>query len=226
MRDDDTTEDASRQSPSTTTSVRLFNGLGGVELGVRHSGHKAMLFVRIRKLVIAGWWKAPGIPGKTPMDRFAADAAARRAAVRAKDAPEVDGITASASVTHAAGVAEIGKAPEPAPEQERPWIPGRIIRGSEPAASTRVIEPETAVIEAEVVQPAAEVARPAAQVIAPDATAELADDQNVMHRLWKRVTAPFKKGSQASLPGRGETCQYEAGRTAFSGITGAQGMDR
>lgn len=195
MRDDDTTEDASRQSPSTTTSVRLFNGLGGVELGVRHSGHKALLFVRIRKLVIAGWWKAPGIGGKTPMDRFAADAAARRAEVKAKDASGIASITTSASVAHAAGVAEVGRAAGTAPEQERPWIPGRIIRRSGPAASTRVIEPETAVIEAEVVQPAA-------QVIAPDATAELADDQNVMHRLWKRVTAPFKKDSQASLPGR------------------------
>lgn len=61
VSDDHTTEVAVRPSSAT---VRLFHGLGGVELGVRHTGRKALVFVKFRKLVIAGWWKAPSVaPG-------------------------------------------------------------------------------------------------------------------------------------------------------------------
>lgn len=152
--------------------MRLFNGLGGVELGVRHSGHKAMLFVRIRKLVIAGWWKAPGIAGKTPAEiaveraeerRAAAGVANARPGIQPKGDSEVASLTTSASVSHAAGVTELGTTAEAAPPKERPRIPGRI-------------------------------GRPAAQVIEPESPAALADDQNVMHRLWKRFSSSFKKG--------------------------------
>lgn len=63
VRDDEMTEVGVRSATAvrpTTTSVRLLPSLGGVELGVRRTGHKALVFVRFRKLVVAGWWKAPG----------------------------------------------------------------------------------------------------------------------------------------------------------------------
>lgn len=72
MRDDETTGVAVRPAGAarpaetaerpTSATVRLLHGLGGLELGVRHTGRKAMVFVRFRKLVVAGWWKAPTIP--------------------------------------------------------------------------------------------------------------------------------------------------------------------
>jgi hypothetical protein len=55
VRYDDTTE--APVVPSSA-SVRLFGGLGGVELGVRQVRRRAMVFVRVRKVVIALWWKA------------------------------------------------------------------------------------------------------------------------------------------------------------------------
>lgn len=55
VRYDDTTE--APAAPSAA-SVRLFDRLGGVELGVRQTRRRAMIFVRVRKVVIALWWRA------------------------------------------------------------------------------------------------------------------------------------------------------------------------
>lgn len=66
---DDTTKAAVRPS---LTSVRLFNALGGVELGFRQARRKAMVFVRVRQVVIAMWWKAdPGTAGRPVPGRIA-----------------------------------------------------------------------------------------------------------------------------------------------------------
>jgi len=218
VRDDDTTEVAPRQSPSTTTSVRLFNGLGGVELGVRHTGQKAMLFVRFRKLVIAGWWKAPGVPGKSPLDLAVERADERRAAagvtparpeVQSKDDSGIASVTTSASVSHSAGIAEIG-GPAGSAREPGPARPGLLSRLAESVPSGRSARPEEPAVPSGSVQsPAAEpevpgrkrpasgpktpAPEPNAQVIEPEAPALAAEEQNVMHRLWRRVSASFKK---------------------------------
>lgn len=146
MSDDHTTEVAVRPSSAT---VRLFHGLGGVELGVRHTGRKALVFVKFRKLVIAGWWKAPSVLESTVLGT-----------------PSEPG-TAPAAPVPARAHAPL-PASGPAADARRPPGPPKLLSVT---AASKV--------------PLASAA-PGAQAATMDA------EQNVMHRLWRRVSAALK----------------------------------
>lgn len=116
---DDTTGAAGR--PSSTT-LRLFNGLGGVELGVRQSRRKAMVFLRVRKIVVAMWWKADPEAANRP-------AAGRPAVGRPDAALEILSARGQGWISrgHSPGPAPAsgqGPGPEPGPVQRQDAIGG------------------------------------------------------------------------------------------------------
>lgn len=164
MRPAGTARPADAGQRPTSTTVRLLHGLGGgVELGVRHTGRKAMVFVRFRKLVVAGWWKAPSVAGKTPFGSAAGSAEGRTQAQPRKPAVLPAARTRVASPPPAA----------PVPGALRPQDSPR------PAESPRAPEPS---------RPPKTLPMPAA----PDPGTDAAAGPNVMHRLWNRFSAAFK----------------------------------
>lgn len=162
---DDTTKAAVRPS---LTSVRLFNALGGVELGFRQARRKAMVFVRVRQVVIAMWWKAdPGTAGRPVPGRIAVG--------RPKASPEVHSGYAQGLTVNGQGrslVPGAVRGPNREPGKGPNWEPGKG-QSREPGKGQS--------------RESATPAIPARGEAVP---------QNAMQRLWRRVSQSSRWPSQ------------------------------